>query len=900
MTLRDICVAFGYEVDAASERRAESSIKGISNMAKKLLGAITVYFSIQGLSSLAQAAADVEALESQFTQVFGDMEAEATKSLQAIADESGALANRMKGSFTQIAAFTKTTGATEEEALGIAERGMYAVADSAAFYDRSLEDVTASLQSFLKGNFEQDAALGLSCTETTRNAAANKLYGKSFKELSEYQKQLTLLSMVEDANKMSGALGQAARESDTWTNQLGNLKQSLQDLKASAGAVILKPAISALKILTALVQKATKAVQGLTKENGLLTRATERYHALVKKLEPSIRRMAETMNKGMAKAKDMVKTVVDRLGGVGNAVKLLSTLVAAFIVYLKWDKVMKGITLFKSLFSTIGKAFSLASLKIIAIIAAVIALFLVVEDFYHFLMGNNSLIGKLFDEAGIGADNARKKIFDAWKKVKVFLLNVWDVIKRIAKLYVDTYVNFFVSHLDSIVANFKRAWGIVQTFLEGVWTFISEVATAIFGGTEESINGSQMSTQDKIVSVWKYVLDVLTAVWDAIYEVADAVFNALATVIETVFGWIQAFWEQWGDRIVVFFKAVWDSTIKIIGGFLDVIKGLANFISAVFKGDWEGAWNAIKDIFVGIWDIITGFLERNWETFKLIFEIGLAAIKAVWEVVWGGIKSFFVGIFNGILSFFEGIVNAIKAVIEPIAKFFTGVFETAWKGIKNVFSGVKSFFEGVFGGIVEVFRNVGTVVSDTISGAVKSAINGVLSGAIGIINGFISAINAVIGVINAIPGVEIGKLDKLDVPQLAEGGIATAATSAIIGEGAEPEAVMPLSKLGAMISGYIKEAKESEAVANAKTMIKDVASFLKDGVASLSGAATASPTTASNTTTNNNSNVVQNVEINNSYSGGDRETQKNMSNAMKKSAVDATTLMARSLAYARG
>ena len=47
------------------------------------------------------------------------------------------------------------------------------------------------------------------------------------RDLDEAQKQLTLLQMVEDANKLSGALGQASRESDTWTNQLGNLKQSV-------------------------------------------------------------------------------------------------------------------------------------------------------------------------------------------------------------------------------------------------------------------------------------------------------------------------------------------------------------------------------------------------------------------------------------------------------------------------------------------------------------------------------------------------------------------------------------------------------------------------------------------------------------------------------------------------
>ena len=127
--------------------------------------------------------------------------------MSSIAKETGIVENRMKGSYTQIAAFAKTTGMDTAESLELTNRAMVAVADSAAFYDRSLEDTTESLQSFLKGNYENDAALGLSCTETTRNAKANELYGKSFKDLSESQKQLTLLAMVEDANKLSGALG---------------------------------------------------------------------------------------------------------------------------------------------------------------------------------------------------------------------------------------------------------------------------------------------------------------------------------------------------------------------------------------------------------------------------------------------------------------------------------------------------------------------------------------------------------------------------------------------------------------------------------------------------------------------------------------------------------------------
>lgn len=128
------------------------------------------------------------------------------------------------------------------------EEALQVTADSAAYYDRSLEDTAESLKSFLKGNFENDAALGLSCTETTRNAAANKLYGKSYIELSEAQKQLTLLQMVKDANALSGAEGQAAREADGWENVIGNLKESWRQLLAVIGQPVLSAAVTVVKV----------------------------------------------------------------------------------------------------------------------------------------------------------------------------------------------------------------------------------------------------------------------------------------------------------------------------------------------------------------------------------------------------------------------------------------------------------------------------------------------------------------------------------------------------------------------------------------------------------------------------------------------------------------------------
>ncbi|MBF6841792.1 hypothetical protein, partial [Acinetobacter baumannii] len=55
---------------------------------------------------------------------------------------------------------------------------------------------------------------------------------------------------VEDANKVSGALGQAARESEGWENVMGNMTQAWTDFKAIVGEPILEVATEALVWLT--------------------------------------------------------------------------------------------------------------------------------------------------------------------------------------------------------------------------------------------------------------------------------------------------------------------------------------------------------------------------------------------------------------------------------------------------------------------------------------------------------------------------------------------------------------------------------------------------------------------------------------------------------------------------
>ncbi|QDQ03151.1 hypothetical protein FOH38_23405 [Lysinibacillus fusiformis] len=265
---------------------ANKSMSIFGTTAGKVVGIIGTVFAADKIKGFAlgsiEAAASAEAMTSQFGQVFGDLEGKASGTMESLAEKTGMMEGRLKGSFIQMAAFAKTTGMDTTQALSLSERATLAAADSAAFYDRSIEDVSDSLQSFLKGNFENDAALGISATETTRNAAAMKLYGKSFTKLAEDQKQLTLLQMVEDGNSVTGAMGQAANEADAFENVMGNLKQTWTDFKIKLGGPLLQPFVDGMMAATKWIQgfDTDKIVSGIETVKSVAGTVKDTFSAL--------------------------------------------------------------------------------------------------------------------------------------------------------------------------------------------------------------------------------------------------------------------------------------------------------------------------------------------------------------------------------------------------------------------------------------------------------------------------------------------------------------------------------------------------------------------------------------------------------------------------------------------
>lgn len=164
----------------------------------------------------------------------------------------------------------------------------------------------------------------------------------------------------------------------------------------------------------------------------------------------------------------------------------------------------------------------------------------------------------------------------------------------------------------------------------------------------------------------------------------------------------------------------------------------------------------------------------------------------------------------------EDFRNFVINTWTSIKNFFAGIpdfFRGLWESIKNIFSAVGDFFAGLWDKVKSSFVAFATSIADAISGAVKSAINGVISYIESTINKAIRLINGAIGLINKLPGVSIGTIGEISLPRLAKGGVLYGAQTVIAGE-AGPEAIIPLDKLFAQMDKMAQTINAGNTVIN--------------------------------------------------------------------------------------
>lgn len=282
---------------------------------------------------------------------------------------------------------------------------------------------------------------------------------------------------------------------------------------------------------------------------------------------------------------------------------------------------------------------------------------------------------------------------------------------------------------------------------------------------------------------------------------------------------IKAFAEQYIPKAVEAVAKLADKAMSFANFVIDhwsfispILKGVvAGFLA--FKGlnalsNTIGKVKQLTEVFQGVKGVtgIVGKIQKLSGTFKGLGGIAklVASPFAKWALIIGIVVAGIILIYKNadkIKAAFSKLGDWIIAKVQPAVDWLNGAAD--WVGEK--WGQAIEFFKGLGSAIVGAFQMIGEDVKALFSGIWQ----GLTSGFKGFINFFIKGINTLIGGANKlsftapewVPGLG-GKTIGFNlptIPLLAKGGIATAPTLAMVGEGREHEAILPLSKLQNLI-----------------------------------------------------------------------------------------------------
>ena len=605
MTLRELLIGLGFKIDESSEKKAEQGIQGLKDKATQLLGAIGIGFSLANLNELSEEFRTTNDQIAQATRLLGDQDEIQQKILDS--------ANRTRATYADTARMVSNLVQENSDLFGTVDEAI-------AFNDAA----TMLFRTAGKTN-EQIAGL---------MEAINKSFAKGVVD-SE-----TISQLLEQSPEFIALLNERL---GTTTDQLEQMvadgKISLADLK---GAVV-DNADEIAAAFDGTSYKISDALLNIRNQFGLWVADMDDTLGISEAIGTTMVRAFNVVMDVLRQVQVRFEWLAEKVGGTENLFRIIGTVAASAFGVMALPKLLTFLTTLQK----IDKALLSARLKMVAIIAVITVIVLLIQDFIAFMSGDNSLIGSLFDKAGIGAENARKTILNAWTTVKEFMLTMWGVIKQAAETIFGALSEWWKENGAAVMESFSRIWEGIKTLCETLW-------------------------------------------------------NALSSAAQTIFGALQRFWDTWGDTIISVFSTIWNTLIALIQPFLDAIAAVIDFLANVFTGNWQGAWTAIKDFAASIWRMITTIITGALDIIASIWSTAVGILSGIFQNIWNAIVEKVTGIKDAIVNGFTAAIDWIKSlpaqalqwgadIIQGIVDGITGAISKVGDAVKGVADKIKSF-----------------------------------------------------------------------------------------------------------------------------------------------------------------------------------------------------------------
>lgn len=279
-----------------------------------------------------------------------------------------------------------------------------------------------------------------------------------------------------------------------------------------------------------------------------------------------------------------------------------------------------------------------------------------------------------------------------------------------------------------------------------------------------------------LINVNKFLAEHWTQITAISKVIAEFVQGAAKQMVDWVLELgtlFQIFWSEHGMQVQSWF----DKFVKSISEFvIPILKILQTTWVTVQKVLEETIIPGLGRIFAKIselWIVIAPLLKQALDDVAKWWKEHHVAVEAMVKQTW---------------ALIEFVIKTSLDVITGFIKFHTALFKGDWEGAWNA---IKETTSKIFDNIIKLGKDLWSSLKTSFKEGVNSIIDQ--------INGFLDGLKQLTSLkINGKVVVQMLEVPK--IPRLADGGIVTKPTIAMIGE-AGAEAIVPLSKSSVMSKG---------------------------------------------------------------------------------------------------
>ena len=331
---------------------------------------------------------------------------------------------------------------------------------------------------------------------------------------------------------------------------------------------------------------------------------------------------------------------------------------------------------------------------------------------------------------------------------------------------------------------------------------------------------------NKLKELWDKYGTKAVAIIKGVYEFFKPYGERMVEIVKKLKATFDEWWAVNGEEFVANLKKCWeiikDIAAMLIDNFLDwlertgpdaltaildIIKKIVQLMPYILETLKPILW-ALQEIGLFLLDVIVytlGAIPELIDTIAVTLAILATTIYAMIESLWNTISDIFEAFWTGFMWIMTELPSILADVLINIVQFLVQFFADIVKCIGETFEEIGKFFVYLWDSICSFFSDAGQAVSDFWNGfleAAKAPINGIIS----LINMMIDGLNTIqFDIPDWLGGGSFG-INIAHIPMLAEGGVITAPTLAMVGEGSQNEAVVPLDDFKRDIAAIVASA----------------------------------------------------------------------------------------------